>query len=91
MQFEHGEIGFKKGDDKWVPLAYDFMDEIKAHEFGLTSAGSERAKYNWEGQFEQKRFTDFAGKSKQYKVLLDKFNETGSESNLPEHCSFRRY
>jgi len=87
MQFEHGEIGFRKaGNGKWIAEAYDFMDEIKAHEFGLTSPGSEKGRYNWEGNYTRQNYRSYANKSKFYSDLLEMYEWTqGEEYNYPEH------
>lgn len=52
VQFEHGELGFKKVGSNWAPISYDMTDEVKAFKDGSYAKGSRLTDYSGNNTFQ---------------------------------------
>jgi RHS repeat-associated protein len=96
MQFEHGELGFKKtnlkdedGKNIWQPILYDIMDEVKAFEAGMSAPGASTDRLErYKGKDDEGKMEYVSKKSDQYKSMYKKAQERikvglpAEESNL---------
>ncbi|NBG66001.1 RHS repeat-associated core domain-containing protein [Acidiluteibacter ferrifornacis] len=84
VQFEHGEVGFKKDSDgKWVlDAAYDINDEVKAFEVGMEAPGNDEvAKEQFNKKTPEQKINDIGRKSTTYGELKEQANRDKAAGN----------